>query len=181
LTQRIGLVNYLALLGWSSEDGKEIFSPRELIRNFSLERLSRSPAVFDAEKLNWVNRAHLKGLQGEKGLELARPFLRKSGLKLDGIQESWLAAALEAVWAEVDTLSQLADHLRFLFDEGWGLESEAKPQLARRNPEGDPGFAGRTRSGGGVNWRITDRSFPAWPNERGSRTGLYLPAGRPHR
>jgi len=126
-----GLVNYLALLGWSSADGKEIFSLRELIQIFSLERLSRSPAVFDGEKLNWVNRAHLKGLQGEKGLDLARPFLRNSGVKLEGIQKSWLAAALEAVWGEVDTLSQLADHLKFLFDEGWGLESEAAALLAR--------------------------------------------------
>lgn len=126
-----GLVNYLALLGWSSADGKEIFSLRELIQIFSLERLSRSPAVFDGEKLNWVNRAHLKGLQGEKGLDLARPFLRNSGVKLEGIQKSWLAAALEAVWGEVDTLSQLADHLKFLFDEEWGLESEAAALLAR--------------------------------------------------
>lgn len=126
-----GLVNYLALLGWSSADGKEIFSLRELIQIFSLERLSRSPAGFDGEKLNWVNRAHLKGLQGEKGLDLARPFLRNSGVNLEGIQKSWLAAALEAVWGEVDTLSQLADHLKFLFDEGWGLESEAEALLAR--------------------------------------------------
>jgi nondiscriminating glutamyl-tRNA synthetase len=126
-----GLVNYLALLGWSSEDGKEIFSLQELIQGFSLGRLSRSPAVFDGEKLNWVNRAHLKALQGEKGLELARPFLRNSGLELEGIRESWLAAALEAVWTEVDTLSQIPDRVKFLFDEGWELESEAEALLAR--------------------------------------------------
>jgi nondiscriminating glutamyl-tRNA synthetase len=126
-----GLVNYLALLGWSSEDGKEIFSLQELIQGFSLGRLSRSPAVFDGEKLNWVNRAHLKALQGEKGLELARPFLRNSGLELEGIRESWLAAALEAVWTEVDTLSQIPDRVKFLFDEKWELESEAEALLAR--------------------------------------------------
>jgi nondiscriminating glutamyl-tRNA synthetase len=126
-----GLVNYLALLGWSSEDGKEIFSLRELIQRFSLERLSRSPAVFDPEKLKWVNRAHLKAFQGEKGLDLAQPFLRDSGLKLEGIQKSWLAAALETVWGEVDTLSQLAGHLKFFFDEGWNLEAEAEALLAK--------------------------------------------------
>jgi len=126
-----GLVNYLALLGWSSEDGKEIFSLQELIQGFSLGRLSRSPAVFDGEKLNWVNRAHLKALQGEKGLALARPFLRNSGLELEGIRESWLAAALEAVWTEVDTLSQIPDRVKFLFDEKWELESEPEALLAR--------------------------------------------------
>ena len=126
-----GLVNYLALLGWSSGDGKEVFALRELIQSFSLERLSRSPAVFDREKLNWVNRAHLKGLPGEKELDLAQRFLRNSGVRLEGIQKSWLAAALEAFRGEVDTLAQLADRLKFLFDEGWRLESEAEALLAR--------------------------------------------------
>lgn len=126
-----GLANYLALLGWSSETGQEIFSMEELIANFSLNRLSRSPAVFDPGKLNWVNRAHLKGLRGEKALELARPFLRKSGINPEGISPSWLIAALESVWGEVDTLSQLADRLRFLFDDGWVMEPEAEQLLAR--------------------------------------------------
>ncbi len=126
-----GLNNYLALLGWSSEKRQEIFSRGELIKNFSMNRLSRSPAVFDREKLNWVNRAHLKGIHGEKALELARPFLQKSGMKLEGISPSRLTAALEAIWSEVDTLSQLGDRLKFLLDEGWGMEPEAERLLAR--------------------------------------------------
>jgi nondiscriminating glutamyl-tRNA synthetase len=64
-------------------------------------------------------------------LELARPFLRNSGLKLEGIRESWLVAALEAVWTEVDNLSQIPDRVKFLFDEKWELESEAEALLAR--------------------------------------------------
>jgi glutamyl-tRNA synthetase len=126
-----GLNNYLALLGWSSEKKQEIFSREELIKNFSMNRLSRSPAAFDREKLNWVNRAHLKGIHGEKALELARPFLQKSGMNLEGISPSWLTAALEAIWSEVDTLSQLGDRLKFLLDEGWAMEPEAERLLAR--------------------------------------------------
>jgi nondiscriminating glutamyl-tRNA synthetase len=126
-----GLANYLALLGWSSEDGQEIFTLGELIKKFSLQRLSRSPAVFDPEKLNWMNRAHLKGIRGEKALSLALPFLRHSGGKLEGVPTSWLGAALEAVWGEVDNLSQLAERLRFLFDEGWTLEPEAQTLVAK--------------------------------------------------
>ena len=128
------LVNYLALLGWSPEDGKEILSLEELIRKFSLVRLSRSPAVFDREKLNWVNRAHLKEIPGEKALDLALPFLRNSGVKLDGIPKPWLQAAVEAVWDEVDTLGGLGDRLRFLFDEGWTLGTEAENLLAQEEP-----------------------------------------------
>ncbi len=130
-----GLVNYLALLGWSSEDGQEIFSLEELIKKFSLQRLSRSPAVFDPEKLNWINRAHLKGIQGEKALTLALPFLRHSGGSLEGIPKSRLVAALEAVWGEVDNLSQLAERLRFFFDEGWTLEPEAQTLVAKEETQ----------------------------------------------
>jgi nondiscriminating glutamyl-tRNA synthetase len=125
------LVNYLSLLGWSSEDGQEIFSLEDLAKAFSLARVSRSSAIFDFEKLKWVNRAHMKGLSGRKSLELAWPFLQKSGINMEGRNEPWLAAALEAVWAEVDTLSQLADRLKIFFDEGWSLEPEAEQLLAR--------------------------------------------------
>ncbi len=130
-----GLVNYLALLGWSPEDGQEICSLEELIKKFSLERLSRSPAVFDPEKLNWMNRAHLKAFHGEKALALALPYLPYSGGRLEGIPKSWLMAALEAVWGEVDTLSQLPERLRFFFDEGWTLEPEAQTLLAKEEPQ----------------------------------------------
>ncbi len=124
------MTNYLALLGWSSKSGQEIFSLNELIGDFSLERLSRSPAVFDREKLNWVNRAHLKSLRGEKAVEAARPFLERDGLYVEGVSPQWLAAALESVWEEVDTLSQLPGRIKFLFDDGWGMEPEAERLLA---------------------------------------------------
>jgi nondiscriminating glutamyl-tRNA synthetase len=125
------LVNYLALLGWTSEDGREIFTPEELAQKFSLGRVSRSSAVFDFEKLKWVNRAHMKGLQRKRALELAGPFLQKSGINLEGKPESWLMAALEAVWEEVDTLFQLPDRLRIFLDEGWIMEPEAERLLAK--------------------------------------------------
>lgn len=55
------LVNYLALLGWGAEDGKtETFTPDQLVGAFSLERVTPSPAVFDFEKLNWLNRHYMK-------------------------------------------------------------------------------------------------------------------------
>jgi nondiscriminating glutamyl-tRNA synthetase len=125
------LVNYLALLGWTSEDGQEIFRLDELAQRFSLARVSRSPAVFDFEKLKWVNRTHLKGLLGRRALELTRPFLQKSGMNVEEENESWLMAALEAVWGEVDTLSQLPERLKIFLDEGWLLEPEAERVLAK--------------------------------------------------
>ncbi|MBI5966529.1 MAG: glutamate--tRNA ligase [Deltaproteobacteria bacterium] len=125
------LANYLALLGWSSADGQEIFSREALIKRFSLERVSRSSAVFDLEKLKWVNRMHMKSLPRKKALELALPFLQKSKINVERKSERWLSAVLETVWGEMDTLSQLADRLKIFFDEGWGMEPEAERILAR--------------------------------------------------
>ncbi len=124
------LANYLALLGWSAQNGKEIFSLGELVECFSMDRLSRSPALFSPEKLKWVNRAHLKDLGGEKALDLAAPFLRKAGIDPEKPARSWWIAALETVWGEVDNLSQLAERLRFLVEENLALEPEAERLLA---------------------------------------------------
>ena len=69
------LVNYLALLGWGAEDGKtETFTLPELTRAFSLERVTPSPAIFDFEKLNWLNRHYLKQADKERIAELAEHY-----------------------------------------------------------------------------------------------------------
>ena len=61
------LVNYLALLGWGAEDGKtETFTLEELTQAFSLERVTPSPAIFDFDKLNWLNRHYLKQAEPER-------------------------------------------------------------------------------------------------------------------
>jgi len=120
------LANYLALLGWSAEDGQEIFDLEELSHKFSLGRVSRSSAVFDTDKLKWVNRAHLKQIRGSEALDLARPFLKKAGVATEQKSEEWLISALEAVWGEINTLTELAEPLQFLFDENWRLEPEVK-------------------------------------------------------
>ena len=72
------LVNYLALLGWGAEDGKtETFTLAELTKAFSLERVTPSPAIFDFDKLNWLNRHYLKQADPERVAKLAeRQFCR---------------------------------------------------------------------------------------------------------
>jgi len=66
------MFNYLALLGWGAEDGKtEIFNHDELIKAFSLERVTPSPAIFDFEKLNWLNRHYLKQADPDRVAKLA--------------------------------------------------------------------------------------------------------------
>jgi glutamyl-tRNA synthetase len=77
------LVNYLALLGWGAEDGKtETFTLEELTKAFSLERVTPSPAIFDFDKLNWLNRHYLKQAAPERLAELAWGYFEVKGTGL---------------------------------------------------------------------------------------------------
>jgi len=71
------MLNYLALLGWSLDDRTELFSREELISHFSLERLSKAAAIFDVEKLRWMNGVYIRRLSVEELTEKALPFFEK--------------------------------------------------------------------------------------------------------
>lgn len=71
------VVNYIALLGWSPEDNREIFTLDELIRDFDYRRISKSPAVFDMVKLRWMNGEYMKAMEADKFYEMAKPYLEK--------------------------------------------------------------------------------------------------------
>ncbi|MCR4586283.1 MAG: glutamate--tRNA ligase [Lachnospiraceae bacterium] len=71
------IVNFIALLGWSPEDNREIFSLDELIKEFDYHRISKSPAVFDIVKLKWMNGEYIKAMDEDKFFELAGPYLDK--------------------------------------------------------------------------------------------------------
>ena len=70
------IVNFVALLGWSPEDNREIFSLEELIREFDYHRISKSPAVFDIVKLRWMNGEYIKAMDFDKFYEMAEPYLK---------------------------------------------------------------------------------------------------------
>lgn len=68
-------VNYLALLGWSSPEEREIMRTREIVSIFALDRISKSPSIFDRKKLDWVNGRHVRKLDREDFSRLAGPYL----------------------------------------------------------------------------------------------------------
>lgn len=71
------IVNYIALLGWSPEDNREIFTLDELIRDFDYRRISKSPAVFDYVKLKWMNGEYIKAMDFDKFYEMALPYIKE--------------------------------------------------------------------------------------------------------
>ncbi len=72
------IVNFIALLGWSPEDNREIFSLEELIREFDYHRITKSPAVFDIVKLRWMNGEYLKAMDPDTFYEMAQPYLEQA-------------------------------------------------------------------------------------------------------
>ncbi len=124
------LRNYLALLGWSAADGvTEILSTQQLIEQFSLERIIKSPAVFDIEKLKWMNRHYMKESPPRRLAELSMPFLAHAGYVSGPAVEpvlAWLERVLDAVLKNLDQLDQLpaAAHLIFEYDAATVVNGE---------------------------------------------------------
>jgi glutamyl-tRNA synthetase/nondiscriminating glutamyl-tRNA synthetase len=114
------LRNYLALLGWSPADGKtEILSTDELIRQFSLDHITKSPAVFDNDKLNWLNRHYMKESAPRRLAELAAEVLERAGrIGANPGPEvlAWIELVLGAVLKNISLLSELPEATRVVFD-----------------------------------------------------------------
>jgi glutamyl-tRNA synthetase/nondiscriminating glutamyl-tRNA synthetase len=113
------LMNYLALLGWAPSGGdREIFPPAELIREFSLERVTRSAAIFDNEKLNWLNRQYIKSSPPQIIHEMGAGFLRRAGLlpaSMDGNVSGWANKLIDLLTPYVDRLEQLPERAGIIF------------------------------------------------------------------
>ena len=84
------IVNYIALLGWSPEDNREIFSLEELTKEFDYHRINKSPSVFDYQKLRWMNGEYIKAMDFDAFFEKAKPYLEEvlpAGMDLKKIAE----------------------------------------------------------------------------------------------
>ena len=113
------LMNYLALLGWAPSGGtREIFTPEELKKEFSLERVTPSPAVFDMEKLYWLNRHYIKESPPERIERLAEAYFIRAGLlpgNPDERTQAWFAKIVALLAPSVDRLDQLPERAALIF------------------------------------------------------------------
>ena len=114
------VVNYLALLGWAPKGEQEIFTREELIEQFSMKRVSANDAVFDIEKLNWINFQYMKQLSPEELLEFTLPFIINAGYitgPLSDEKKKWLK---KVVWFVRDHLyygAQTPENVKIFFEE----------------------------------------------------------------
>jgi glutamyl-tRNA synthetase len=131
------MINFLARLGWSFDDKTEIFSREELIRVFDLDKVHPSAAIFDMEKLNWLNGYYIRLLSVEDLARHIRPFLDAAGLEVDN---DVLLKVTPLVQSRIKTLKDAVAISDFFFVESvhptreqlLGKAFAAKPEQARR-------------------------------------------------
>ena len=140
------LLNYLALLGWHPEDDREVFSLSELIDLFDLSCVQKGGAAFNLEKLNWINREHLKRMDAEDLIHHVETSLPPSVRELPQYSQARLRNALPVLLERIHTLGELKEmaesgSLRYFFAEpeltatkiSWQKESDTAKTSSHLN------------------------------------------------
>lgn len=123
------LTNFIALLGWSHPEGKEIVTPAELVESFDLSRLNPAGAVFDPVKLKWMNSQYIKVLTSEQILLALTPFIEAAGVKLNQSREL-LIQAVEALRTAFETFQDGAEAFKVLDDSSFIIADESQEVLS---------------------------------------------------
>ncbi|HOD42266.1 MAG TPA: glutamate--tRNA ligase family protein, partial [Candidatus Wallbacteria bacterium] len=126
-------VNYLALLGWSPEGDREIFPLGEMIKEFSLSRVSKSAAIFDSTKLKWMNGMYIRSLSDESLLERVLPFMISEGLVNEEeakTKKEWLLKIVKTIKNSFDLLTEAPSKAALFFGEDYEIKTD-DPEVAK--------------------------------------------------
>ncbi len=118
------LFNYLSLLGWSSEDGKEIFTKEELIEAIDISRIGKSAAVFDFQKLRWLNGIYIRDYDLKKLKKLLIPYIEKN-YDLSNYSDEWLLKFTEVIRGNLEVLSDINKWAGIFFNETIDYDEDA--------------------------------------------------------
>lgn len=124
------LLNYLALLGWSLDGETTVIDREMLLANFSLDRISRNPAIFDAEKLEWLDGVYIRALPPTDLVDRMLPWLEGAGLlsaeeAAEPARRAWLEKMAPLVSERIKRLDELVPAVRFLFVDDVTIEDDA--------------------------------------------------------
>ena len=130
------MVNYLALLGWSTIDSQQFFEKEELIEKFSLEGVGKSAAIFDPDKLEWMNGEYIRRMKLEALTELLIPYLEKANLIEKEVNQSDRDKIAQVALLEqprIKTLSQITDLADFFFKPDFDYDPQAVKKRLRKD------------------------------------------------
>lgn len=131
------MFNFITLLGWSPVGESEIFSQRQLIKDFDPKRLSKSPAAFDEKKLEWVNNQYVKTANRDELLDLALNNLQEAGLVDKDItpeKMEWVRQLVNIYSVQMSYTKQIVDFSHIFFEDKQALTEEEVEEI--KNDEG---------------------------------------------
>ena len=110
------VMNFLVHIGWSRAEGDEEMDAKDMIKDFSLGRVSKSPAKYDIEKLRWFNAKKIRKASAERILEFGRKFIKKYDLQFKGLKKEEQTFLINAVAENIEILSDLDHQLAIFFE-----------------------------------------------------------------
>jgi glutamyl-tRNA synthetase len=128
------LVNYIAMMGWSSESGEEIMSAEKISSQIDLESLGKSPAVFDFGKLRWMNANYIRSYDLEKIIDLFIPYLKDAGYDVDAVGREKLTKVISLVRGNCELLADIVPNVKILLEDFPEPDEEA--DLLLKSEEG---------------------------------------------
>ena len=186
--------NFLALLGWAPADGKEVLSVDQLIQEFSLEHIHRSPAVFNFqendprhwtdEKALWMNAEYVRTMPVEDLLPMIKAELRANKLWRDEYEEDdrdWFVKAVELVRQRFHTLKDFSAQGRAYFSDDFDFDEAAVNKNLRKEPklkELLPGLADRLEKLELFNHDTAEATLRSFADEQGVKAGLLINGSR---
>lgn len=127
------MFNFFALLGWSPEGEDEIFSKEDFIRMFDVNRLSKSPSMFDKQKLTWMNNQYVKQMSLEEVVELALPHLQKAGRlpeTLSAEEKQWATDVIALYHEQMSFGAEITELTDLFFKDELAYDEEATEVLS---------------------------------------------------
>jgi glutamyl-tRNA synthetase len=184
------LVNFLALLGWTPPGGKEIVPIEEMVRSFELTAVSKSNAVFDSEKLAWMNSEYLRALPVGRLLPLVEEELRNAGLwpgvgserpQVSGQEECLrFEASVRLLQSRTRTLKDFSGAFRAFFSDEFEYDPAAVKKFWKDAslPPLLADLAGRLAVTDPFDAQETEKNLRALAEEKGVKAGLLINAAR---
>lgn len=115
------LINFIAFLGWNPGDEREVFNLTQLEQEFDLTKVSKAPAVFNVEKLNWYNKHYIMSLSSDELAKRCEPFFTNAGINIEGQN---LAQIVELEKGRSNTLVEIVENTRFIFAQNLEYDPE---------------------------------------------------------
>jgi glutamyl-tRNA synthetase len=111
------LINFIALLGWNPKTEQEIFNLDELIKEFSFAKVNKAGAVFDMDRLDWINGLYIRQLQLPDLQKRIKPFLTQANISYEDYSDEFVQAILGLERERLKKLSEIGDRIRYFFEE----------------------------------------------------------------